>query len=242
MDFKIINANILDVTAEAVVLPANTALKEGSGVSTVIFEAARRKKLEKACSEFGYCQVGSAVPTRAFNYDAKFIIHTVVPRWIDGEHDEYELLSAAYLSALNAADKMGCESIAFPLLSSGNNGFDLELAFEIAVSSIKSFKGEMLKKVILVIYGRKTALMVKNLGYTFETLPEGIKKLKKSILKEEIQKIREAKVKAAAEKILQDQMNKAVDFLKDENNRRKLVDAGFNIAQKVIQLKKMAMR
>ena len=239
MDFEIINANILDVTADAVVLPANSALKEGSGVSTVIFEAAGRRKLTKACQEIGSCEVGIAVPTLAFNYDARFIIHAVVPKWIDGEHGEYDLLSSAYLSAMNAADKMECESIAFPLLASGNNGFDPELAFEIAVSSIESFQGEILKKVLLVIYGRNTALMVKNLAYDYETLPEGIKKLKKKILNEEIRKIREAKAKAAAEKMLIEQINKAVDYLKDEENRKKLLDDGFDIAQRIINLKKI---
>ena len=132
---------------------------------------------------------------------------------------------------------MECESIAFPLLSSGNNGFDPELAFEIAVSSIESFQGEKLKKVLLVIYGRNTALMVKNLAYDYETLPEGIKKLKKKILNEEIRKIREAKAKAAAEKMLIEQINKAVDYLKDEENRKKLLDDGFDIAERIINLK-----
>ena len=237
MDFEIINANILDVTADAVVLPANSALKEGSGVSTVIFESAGRKKLTKACREIGSCEVGSAVPTKAFDYDAKFIIHAVVPKWVDGEHGEYDLLSSAYLSALNAADKMECESIAFPLLASGNNGFDLELAFEIAIKSIESFQGEILKKVILVIFGLRTAMIVKNLGYTFETLPEGIKKLKEQLRQEEERKNRETQIKETVEKKLTEQMEKAVDYLKDEKNRKKLMDLGVEIAKMVIKIK-----
>ena len=60
--------------------------------------------------------------------DANYIIHAVVQKWIDGEQQEYDYLSAAYLSVMNVADIMGCESIAFPLLESGNNGFDLNLA------------------------------------------------------------------------------------------------------------------
>ena len=67
--------------------------------------------------------------TLAYNLDAQYIVHAVVPKWIDGTHDEYEELCAAYLSALNIADVMRCESIAFPLLAAGSNGFDLDLAF-----------------------------------------------------------------------------------------------------------------
>lgn len=68
--------------------------------------------------------VGMAVQTSGYDLKTEFIIHAVVPSWIDGEHNEYELLSADYRSSLEIADRMKCQSIAFPLLASGNNGFD----------------------------------------------------------------------------------------------------------------------
>lgn len=40
MDFSIIKTNIVNIVADAIVLPANTMLKEESGVLIVIFEAA----------------------------------------------------------------------------------------------------------------------------------------------------------------------------------------------------------
>lgn len=51
MDFSIIKTNIVNIVADAIVLPANTMLKEGSGVLTVIFEAAGRKKLRKSVND-----------------------------------------------------------------------------------------------------------------------------------------------------------------------------------------------
>ena len=54
---------------------ANAVLKEGSGASTAIFEAAGRRKLAQACKKIGSCPVGSAVSTLAFNLKAKYIIH-----------------------------------------------------------------------------------------------------------------------------------------------------------------------
>ncbi len=132
MNVDIVKTDIVNISADAIVLPANPKLKEGSGASAAIFAAAGREKLAKECAKIKECAVGTAIPTPAFDLDAKCIIHAVVPKWKDGEHDEYRLLSSAYLCALNVADLMGCESIAFPLLSSGNNGFDLDLAFEIA--------------------------------------------------------------------------------------------------------------
>ena len=117
MKFKIIKANIVDVASDAIVLPANEGLKEGPGSSKAIFSAAGRKELTQACKKLGHRNIGSAVPTLAYNLSSKYIIHAVVPKWIDGEHSEYDLLSSAYLAALNIAEVMGCESIAFPLLA-----------------------------------------------------------------------------------------------------------------------------
>lgn len=170
MEFDIVKGDIVDVCADAVVLPANTGLKEGSGASRAIFKAAGRTELMKACAERGHCDVGSAVPTEAFKLNADYIIHAVVPRWKDGNHQEYELLSSAYLSALNMADHLECKSIAFPLLSSGNNGFDKELAFQIAKESFESFSGEYLEKITLVIYESSLALLIKSWGYEVDTV------------------------------------------------------------------------
>ena len=83
MKFELVKTNIINIPADAIVLPANTLLKEGSGASAAIFEAAGRKKLTQACKKIGSCEVGSAVPTLAFNLDANYIIHAVVPKWID---------------------------------------------------------------------------------------------------------------------------------------------------------------
>lgn len=153
MQFEIIKANIVDVVSDAIVLPANEVLKEGIGTSKAIFNAAGRKELTQACEKLGHCNIGSAVPTLAYNLTSKYIIHAVVPKWIDGQHSEYDLLSSAYLASLNIAEVIGCESVAFPLLASGNNGFDKQLAFRIAEESIKSFESVKLKKVFLVVYG-----------------------------------------------------------------------------------------
>ena len=52
--------------------------------------------MTKACEKIGYCSIGNAVPTLAYKLNAKFIIHTVVPKWIDGNNSEYDFLSSAY--------------------------------------------------------------------------------------------------------------------------------------------------
>ena len=63
MDYIITNTNIVRVTADAIGLPANVKLKEGSGCSRAIFNAAGREELTQACNEIGHCNIGSAAVT-----------------------------------------------------------------------------------------------------------------------------------------------------------------------------------
>lgn len=243
MNFKIVKSNIVNIPADAVVLPANTMLKEGSGASTAIFKAAGRKKLTQACKAIGYCEVGSAVPTLAYNFDAKYIIHAVVPRWIDGNHSEYDLLSSAYLSALQVADVMGCESISFPLLASGNNGYDLDLAFHIAKESIESFTGSKLKSAVLVLFGNHITSLVKGQGFEVIEIPENLKKEEQKIAHKAKAKKMADDGKEIAHKFLEDQLQKGLEYLKDEKNREKILDGGIAIAKlafkAVIKAKKL---
>lgn len=234
MQFDVVKSNIINITADALVLPANENLKEGSGTSRAMYEAAGRKALTKACKEIKHCPTGSAVPTLAYNLNAKYIIHAVVPRWIDGEHDEYDLLSSAYLSALNVADVMGCESIAFPLLASGNNGFDKELAIQIASESITSFSGSNLKKINLIVFGDQAEVLMKYLGYDVLVIPD-------KILVDERKAMHQAKAhqllvdgKEVAQKFMEEQVQNAIDWLKDENNRKQVIQCGIMIAQLVL--------
>lgn len=238
MKFKIIKANIVDVASDAIVLPANEALKEGSGTSKAIFTAAGRKELTKACKELGHCSTGSAIPTLAYNLSSKYIIHAVVPKWIDGEHSEYDLLSSAYLASLNIAEVMGCESVAFPLLASGNNGFDKQLAVRIAEESIKSFEGVNLKKVFLVVYGDTMETYMKSLGYNVLVIPAHVKMNDKKIHHQDKQKKLIADGKDVAQDILEAQLEKAIEWIKKPENQKILFEVGiavFKLAFKKIK-------
>lgn len=238
MKFEIVKANIVDVVSDAIVLPANEALKEGSGTSKAIFTAAGRKELTKACEKLGHCSTGSAVPTLAYNLSSKYIIHAVVPKWIDGEHSEYDLLSSAYLASLNIAEVMGCESIAFPLLASGNNGFDKELAVRIAEESIESFQGVNLKKIFLVVFGDNMENYIKSLGYNVIMIPANVKVIDKKKQHQSKQKKLIADGKDVAQDILEAQLEKAIEWIKEPENQKILFEASiavFKLAFKKIK-------
>lgn len=173
MDFRVERANIINIIADAIVLPANETLTCTSkkGAYGAIFEAVGKEKLERACKEVlreqgkESCAIGSAVVTPAFGLSAGYIIHAVVPRWEGGEYEEYSKLCSAYLSALALADHLACDSIAFPLLASGLKKFSKKLAIQAAAECFKRFQGENLKKIILVVYDDNSVRCAKQLGY-----------------------------------------------------------------------------
>ena len=216
MEYVIERGNIVHCDTDAIVLPANKHLKEGLGTSHAIFSAAGRKELTKACSDIGFCELGTAVPTSGYKLKADYIIHAVVPKWIDGNHNEYELLSSAYISALGVADVMKCESIAFPMLSAGNNGFDRSLAFQIARESISRFEGQSLKEVKIIVYDEEMAVFVKTQG--FDVLDH----IKASKIE------RKAKNKELRDKAL----NAGLEFVKE--HKVEIIKFGVEIAAMVI--------
>ena len=147
--------SITELAADAVVNAANEGLWAGGGVCGAMFREAGHEELEEACRRIGHCDTGSAVITPGFRLKARYIIHAVGPRWIDGRHGEPEQLYGAYRSALELAVSHGCASIGFPLLSAGIFGYPLEQAWEIAVKACRDFlkEGNQIEIVFAVLDG-----------------------------------------------------------------------------------------
>lgn len=130
---------ITQLKADAVVNAANKYLAEGGGVCGFIFHDAGSADMTKACSKYGHCDEGSAVITPGFKLPAKYVIHAVGPKWIDGKHKEPELLYSAYKKSLELAKKNNIHSIGFPLISAGIFGYPKDQAWKIAISACRDF-------------------------------------------------------------------------------------------------------
>lgn len=155
MSFQIIRNDITKVKADAIVNTANPKPTYGSGTDQAIYEAAGKEELLAARVEIGDIAPGNAVETRAYNLDAKYIIHTVGPAWNGGDNGEFEILKSCYENSLQLALKLNCESIAFPLIATGVYGFPKDKALQVAMSVIQPFVMENEMKVILVVFDKK---------------------------------------------------------------------------------------
>jgi O-acetyl-ADP-ribose deacetylase (regulator of RNase III) len=169
MDLKVGNAtltliqgDITDVEADAIVNAANATLLGGLGVDGAIHSKGGPKILEE-CKRIRANEwpdglpTGNAVITTGGNLKAKKVIHTVGPVWRGGFYDEAKLLRQAYWNSLKLAVANGLRSVAFPSISTGSYRYPTEEASRVAVTAVKDFlkKESRLDRVIFVLFSQR---------------------------------------------------------------------------------------
>lgn len=168
MPFKIVRNDITKMWVDAIVNTANPLPTYGSGVDAAIYRAAGEELLLAERKKIGPMAEGSVAITPGFALPAKYIIHAVSPLYIDGESGEEEKLRSCYKKSLELAAEHHCESIAFPLISTGSFGYPKEEGMRIALDEINGFLLQHDMLVYLVVFDEDSTRLGRNLYPTLE--------------------------------------------------------------------------
>ena len=162
MPFEIVRNDITNMQVDAIVNAASRLPRVNAGVNAAIHKQAGPALLD-ARKEIGYIQPGTAAITPAFNLDAEYVIHAATPTWMDGQQGEAKLLRQAYDMCLDLAVKNNCDSIAFPLLASGNHGFPKSKALQVAIAAFSEFLMEHEMQIYLVVFSKDSVKLSEKL-------------------------------------------------------------------------------
>ena len=155
MPFEIVRNDIVNMKVDAIVNTANPRPIIGAGTDKAVHDKAGARLL-LARKEIGDIEIGEAAITPAFDLDANYVIHTAGPIWRDGKSSEEALLASCFKNSLRLAKEKECESIAFPLISTGSYGFPKPLTLQIAVREISSFLMENEMQIYLVVFEKQS--------------------------------------------------------------------------------------
>lgn len=154
MPYDIIRQDITKMKVDAIVNPTDYMFS-GSGGTDKRIHFAAGPELRKACDALPSLKEGEVAVTEGFRLPCKYIIHTFGPIWQGGFFDECRQLASCYNNALQAAYDRSCESIAFPLISSGTFGFPKDRVLRIALDTITSFLMSHDMTVYIVVFDKK---------------------------------------------------------------------------------------
>ena len=155
MPLQIIRQDITKMQVDAIVNTTNGEKIGYSGVDLAVHTAAG-KGLDEECAKLPHLELGHAQITGGYNLPCKYVIHTSGPVWQGGSMGESTILRSCYVESLKLAVKYGCESVAFPLISSGVYGYPKDQVLKFAVQTITDFLFENELTVYLCVFDKRS--------------------------------------------------------------------------------------
>lgn len=149
MEFEVIQGDITEQQADALVNAANTDLEMGGGVAGALRSAAG-PGIQDEATEKAPLGLGEAVETDAYDLAAEYVIHAATME-LGGSASEATIRDSTH-NALATADDLGCESVVMPALGCGIAGVDLEEGAYYIFEEILDYDPVSLEEVYVIGY------------------------------------------------------------------------------------------
>ena len=138
---QIITGDVFDLTADALVFPANHKPIIGGILDGQVYKKADQARLLADREKIGYLHGGETAITPSHGVPGyKYLIHAAVPEYKSGHSSDK--LKSCYVKALTDADTNRLKSIVFCLLGTGYSRFPEDYAEKCAQKAIKAFLDE----------------------------------------------------------------------------------------------------
>jgi O-acetyl-ADP-ribose deacetylase (regulator of RNase III) len=150
MEFTVVQGDITEQRADALVNAANTDIQMGGGVAGALRNAAG-EAIQREADRKSPIGLGEAVETDAYDLDAEYVVHAATME-LGGEASEASIRNATR-TALSRADDLGCTSIVLPALGCGIAGIDLDDGAHYIFEEILDYEPTTLTEVEVIGYG-----------------------------------------------------------------------------------------
>ena len=158
MNLSIVQGDITQFHADAIVNAANTSLLGGAGVDGAIHRVAG-PGLMAECKTLTGCPTGEARITGGYDLPCRYVIHTPGPIWRGGDHGEAAQRASCYRSCLLLAEAHSIRTLDFCSISTGVYGYPLPLAATVALRAIMDFLADhaLPERVRMVCHSEQAA-------------------------------------------------------------------------------------
>lgn len=153
MPLQIIRQDITKMQVDAIVNTTNEEMVGYSGVDLAIHTLAGGE-LDEECARIAPLGLGQAKITGGYNLPCKYVIHTSGPVWRGGYAGESVFLKSCYIESLKLAVANNCNTVAFPLISSGVYRYPKDQVLKFAIQTITEFLFEHELTVYICVYDR----------------------------------------------------------------------------------------
>jgi O-acetyl-ADP-ribose deacetylase (regulator of RNase III) len=154
---ELVAGDLTDQKVDVIVNAANSSLLGGGGVDGKIHrdggpEILAECRSLRASHYGGGLPVGQAVATTAGRLRARWVVHTVGPRFSRDE-DRSALLADCHRNSLAVAAGLAARTIAFPAIGTGIYGWPYETAAPVALRAVLDADPGSISLVRFVLWG-----------------------------------------------------------------------------------------